>query len=732
MTSHEIRKTITEIPRDKPNESEGRIRELRKQVLVLENDTEKETLLNELKAVAGRGLQKELKEMMEQKGLHLESLNLVVKYLTSVPELAKYLYANSSKPEVLDGDGLAIISTRLGPDLEVLGGLSAAGIDVSKEWVKNLCKKAPSLRVLARLRLSILEDCCKEADEGEMDEVHQLIEYAESDRAQLVTIPQDETLLRKNKDTKAADEKRLEQAKSLMNEAKKMATDGSEAAKKSVNAKLAEILNALELPSDWFKQEEVKPEQLFQQLDDIIEQCSNVVESPDSYKSEVEIITKASAGRALCGIYHSEYEIPKQAEIPLILVPTAVKLTNPNSTQEREYMKFSAKGLATDYVRMVESSSTNLGVGVVGFYGLLVGQAQVGYGHEHYTQGDQTKQTSITSASVLHYTRIAKKTFQIGEDKIKLSLSARKKAKSIVQNKSADKREQSARDFMDRYGSHYPAGVQTLGGVFFSIADAESTNTKNTFTLTDTAIQHLQSQISVGYLSGPFAIGASGTGEHSSSGGKAVAHHTKSGTEKFTYSVKSMGTQARNPATFEKLLSYNSEWALIDRGKCKAYIPVWELIGKLGGEFEDVERVLKETWLKDEESRKEKWLKDEAARKEKQEAKEAKEELLRIKKEHLQRSHGFSKGYWPNNGECIWNQDSMTHEEAYDKAIELIMQDPKHNICEITKWFGWGYTLKCWTASDDTPTTFGQGGGNHVLFLSELLFKWKKHVPLRG
>jgi len=74
----------------------------------------------------------------------------------------------------------------------------------------------------------------------------------------------------------------------------------------------------------------------------------------------------------------------------------------------------------------------------------------------------------------------------------------------------------------------------------------------------------------------------------------------------------------------------------------------------------------------------------------------------------------------------------MTHEEAYDKAIELIMQDPKHNICEITKWFGWGYTLKCWTASDDTPTTFGQGGGNHVLFLSELLFKWKKHVPLRG
>ena len=46
------------------------------------------------------------------------------------PELAKYLYTNSSKPEVIEEDGLVIISTRLGPDLEVLGGLSAAGIDV--------------------------------------------------------------------------------------------------------------------------------------------------------------------------------------------------------------------------------------------------------------------------------------------------------------------------------------------------------------------------------------------------------------------------------------------------------------------------------------------------------------------------------------------------------------------------------------------------------------------------
>ena len=627
MTPDEIRKTITDLPQDKPSETEGLIRKLRNQILGLQNEGEKEALFGELKAVAGLGLQKDLKEMMEQKGMHLDaSLNLVVNYLTSVPEVAKYLYTHSSKPEKLAEVGLEIVGRRLGPHLEVLGGLSAAGVDVSKEWVKNLCRKAPSLPALLRLSLSALEDCCKEADEGEMDEVHRLIEYAGSHRKQLAFIPQDETLIQQDRDAKAVDKTKLEQAKSLMNDAKEIAIRESDEAKKTVNNKLAEILNVLELPSDWFKQGEVETEQLFRQLDEIIKQCSNVVESAESYKSEVEIITKVSAGRALCGIYHSQHEMPKPAEIPLLLVPTSVKLTNPNSSQESKYMKFSAKGLATKYVRMVESSSTNIGVGVAGFCCLLVGQSQSGYGHEDYTQAEQTVKTSTTSASVLHYIRIAKKTFQIAEDKIKISLAAKKMAKSIVQDENAGKREQTARNFMDRYGSHYPMGVQTLGGVFFSIADVESTSTVNVSKLTEAAVDHLRSQISVGYISGPFAMGASDTSERTSRKGKAFWYYARSDTEKFTYSVKSMGTQARNPATFEKLLSYNSQWALIDRGSCQAYIPVWELIGKLGSEFKEAEQVLKETWLK-----------DESEREKKKDAREARRELLWIKEKHLKR-----------------------------------------------------------------------------------------------
>jgi len=181
-------------------------------------------------------------------------------------------------------------------------------------------------------------------------------------------------------------------------------------------------------------------------------------------------------------------------------------------------------------------------------------------------------------------------------------------AMSIVhdRNVSADERESSALVFMERSGSHYPAGVQTLGGVFFSIADAKSKSTKDTFKLAQAAVDHLKSQISVGFLGGGLGIGASITGDHTDSAGRSGASHRESSNEGFTFSLKSMGPPATNPATFHKLLSYNSTWTLIDRGSFQGYILVWELVRDLGSDFEDAARVLQETWRKDESKRKEK------------------------------------------------------------------------------------------------------------------------------
>ena len=575
--------------------------------------------------------------MIERKGLQLEAIHLVVNYLTNIPELAEYLDKNSSQPEVVREAGLEMINKRLGQDLEVVGGLKGKGVDVSKDWVENLRKRAPSFQALTRLRLQELEKCCEGADEGEMDEVYRLVEKAESQKNQLAAVPQDEKLIQENKNTKAVDGEKLKKAKELMNNAKAMANDRSESSKQAVNEKLREIMNTLELPADWFKQDEVKPEQLFQQLDEIIGQCSNVVESPDSYKSEVEIVTRASAGKALCGIYHSKYKPPKPAGRPLLLIPTTVTLTNPNTAQEVNYMKFSEKGTAAEYVRTVASSSTNIGIGVAGFYGLFVGEVQGGYGHETRSQIDHFVKSSTTSASVLQYIRTAKKTFQLQQDQLNLSLTARKMARAISKDANANAPMDSARIFMDRYGSHFPAGVQTLGGVFFSIADAESKSTTDTFKLTEAAVDHLNAQVSFGFLGGAFGIGAGVTGELTIGSGKTDEKQETSDSVRLTYSVRSMGPPATNPSTFHKLLSYNSTWALIDRGSFEGYIPVWELIRDLGKEFEGAASVLKETWCTDEEARKVEWEAQQERQAKEKLMKEARDDLLNIKKEHLNR-----------------------------------------------------------------------------------------------
>ena len=637
----ELKKAIADIPQNIPYESEGLIRKLHGQILSFKEGEVKEQLLHDLKAVASRGLQEELKTLIRRKGLELEAIYLVANYLTSIPELAEYLNENSSQPEVLRDAGLEMINKRLRPHLEVVGVLRAKGIDVSKGWAKNLRERAPSLQELARLSFRELENCCQGADEGEIDEVYRLVEKAESQKNQLAAIPQDEKLIQENENAKAVDKEKLKKAKNLMNEAKERASDRSESSKKAVNKKLIKIMNTLELPADWFKQDEEKTDQLFEQLNQIIAEHQNVVESADSYKSEVEIVTRASAGKALCGIYYSEYKPPKPAGRPLLRVPTNVNLTNPNSAQEINYLKFSAKGTAAEYVRTVESSSTNIGMSVPGFYGLFVEKVQGGYGHERSSQADQSLKLSTTSASVLQCIRTAKKTFQLERDQINISFSARKTAKMITKDAkgNASKSEKSARMFMDRYGSHFPAGVQTLGGVFFSIADAESKSAMDTYELTEAAVDHLNNQISFGFLGGAFGIGANGTGEHTTGTGKTLAKHETGNNKIFTYSVKSMGPLATNPSTFHKLLLYNSTWALIDRGSFEGYIPVWELIRDLGKEFEEASVVLEETWRKDESARKKEWeakqKKSRDLQREKNMLAEAEEELKRIKEEQL-------------------------------------------------------------------------------------------------
>ena len=137
------------------------------------------------------------------------------------------------------------------------------------------------------------------------------------------------------------------------------------------------------------------------------------MESDKICKNAVGMITKASAGKALFGIYHSEYEVPKPAARPLFLPPTDVSLTSPSITTNTNYMKFSAQGAATDYSQTVESVNTNIGLAMAGFEGLLFGEIQGVCGSERQKQSHRSAREWSTSASVLNYKRIPTRSFQL-------------------------------------------------------------------------------------------------------------------------------------------------------------------------------------------------------------------------------------------------------------------------------------------------------------------------------
>ena len=621
------------------SKTEGQIRQLEKKISNFHNTELKDHLLHELNDVSCRGLSNDLQKMVENAGLASEARTLVSKFLTKVPELAEHLYLTSK--DVLNGEGLGMVKRRLGPNLEVLGGLKAKGIDVTKPWVKRLIDKVPSLHSLSRLPAEELESLCttpeepkkaeespsnndtegsgkptesesledegEKASKGELEVVRQLGKVAEAYNRQTSALPPDLKLPSENPDTKAVDEEKLKKAKELMNEAKAMATEQSEEAKKATKEKMAEMMKVLELPSDWCKQDTVTPEQLLTDLGGIINQYSSIAEVAESYKNDLDAVTKASGGRSLRGIYYSKYASPQTAGRPIILMPSNVTLTNPDDAMKIRYLKFQESRAAANYVHTVKSSSASIGFGVAGFYGGFVGEVKGAYSSEEHRDETRSVKTYSTSASVLQFIWTAKKCFQIEQEQMKLTESAKLMANCIskVSEKDAEKRKARARRFMEMFGSHVPAGVQTLGGVFFSIADAESEGVQKTTTLTKAATEKLQTQMSFGFLGGAFGIGGSVKAEHQKSTGETQGEQEDQKKTSYTYTVHAMGPAATNPVVFQKLLSYNSTWALIDRGPHEAYIPIWELLRNLGGSYEDAAQVLEATWDEEEEKKKE-------------------------------------------------------------------------------------------------------------------------------
>ena len=92
---------------------------------------------------------------------------------------------------------------------------------------------------------------------------------------------------------------------------------------------------------------------------------------------------------------------------------------------------------------------------------------------------------------------------------------------------------------------------------------------------------------------------------------------------------------------------------------------------------------------------------------------------------------GMWSGYSPRNAAQLYKfqEINLSRESAYTKAVDIIMEDPRYRICEISWCVGDLYTLCCWQAAKKVEMTHQKVNGEHVLFYSKALFRWKDLVP---
>ena len=90
--------------------------------------------------------------------------------------------------------------------------------------------------------------------------------------------------------------------------------------------------------------------------------------------------------------------------------------------------------------------------------------------------------------------------------------------------------------------------------------------------------------------------------------------------------------------------------------------------------------------------------------------------------------HYNTDGVFPTNTDKPFYDKKMRRTKAYEKAIKLILKNPRKNFCQIER--SWtGYTLKCWTSSSLKDPKFQSGNGECVLLFSKTLFIWERNIP---
>ena len=615
------------------------MRALYSEINSLEDTYDKKKLLTKLTAMAKRGLQEDLQNLLKENGLSDMALQLVCDYTTRQIDLAKKLY-QAEKYGTKQDEFYMVLSEKLLPKLETLGALVTNDIEVEGQssWVGKVIKRSPSLTKLRRMKYtdldnlitgaidedrSVVENLFAEgteirkqcqrygiglktaekleregiesASDMSKEKLDEIIEEAGKEENPLTlkkmyfNESSERATERKVQDEKIEqNKKRIEEAKRLAEEARKISQEASEKSEKALHEKIKEIADKLSLPEGWDKQEKNDPNALLEQLNKEIKIASDSLAIPP-YVTNEEIAAAASGGLALYGILFDDNNIEGFSEsppLPLLKKPEYVEWLSPALGFQVRFFKSTEQQASTKFYKTAKSSGLSIAASVTsrgwGFHASASGA------HSSQSSRDTStkKQRNTTHATVTQYICQTTKAFRVPLEDMELNYEARSHAKEI-------KDKESAENFLKMYGSHVPTGVHTLGGVFFRNLDVNTEREASVSKVMMAAGREFDTEVSAGYS----GFGVSVGGSVKTNSFKISGSTDASSTEKVKFmsemTVQVLGPPTTNPKMFSQLLqSNNATWYAIDRGDRAALVPVWELMPDLKKQAE----ILKEVW----------------------------------------------------------------------------------------------------------------------------------------
>jgi len=255
-------------------------------------------------------------------------------------------------------------------------------------------------------------------------------------------------------------------------------------------------------------------------------------------------------------------------------------------------------------------------------------EKNVSYSHDF--EQKKNMKTKSTQAIVSEFTYMPMKTFRLSESGLVMTEYAfyeLQKITSIEDNilKNVDdlgkdiiKRKQ-ALEYIRKFGSHIPFGIQTLGGLFIrkmTITTQQEESLSTLYSAASCKISECNKEAShtnidatarVGFM----GVGASGTtstafSSASSSGStqtSATSYGIGSASSKmnvdFESHVTCLGPNApTQDSLYQQLMTNNASWSVIDRGESDSYLAIWDFIEFMGqgGLLKEQCILLQEVW----------------------------------------------------------------------------------------------------------------------------------------